>query len=294
MYSGIWLPIVTPFRSGEVDFEALRYLADHYLRTDISGIVALGTTGEAALLSGTERIAVIQTLTEVLGSRLPVIVGVGGSDTRQVIREIQSYEHWDCAGFLVSAPVYICPDQAGIRWHFEQIAQATDRSVMLYNVPHRTGVNIECDTVAQLLEHDNIVAIKECVKAQFSQLCMLPFDTLCGVDEAFLDCIAVGGTGGILASAHVLADLLVEVQNLATDNRATEARALFDRLIPTIQLLFAAPNPAAIKALLAFDHPVTDETRMPIARASAGLVERLSNARDELQDLRAEFELPAH
>jgi 4-hydroxy-tetrahydrodipicolinate synthase len=294
MFSGIWLPIVTPFRSGEVDFEALRYLADHYLRTDISGIVALGTTGEAALLSDAERIAVVQTLTEVLGSRLPVIVGVGGSDTRRVIREIQRYEHWDCAGFLVSAPSYICPDQAGICWHFEQVAQATDRSVVLYNVPHRTGVNIECDTVAQLLEHDNIVAIKECVKAQFSQLCTLPLDMLCGVDEAFLDCISIGGTGGILASAHVLADLLVEVQNLATDNRATEARALFDRLIPTIQLLFAAPNPAAIKALLAFDHPVTDETRMPIARASARLVERLSNARDQLQDLRAEFELSAH
>ncbi|CAD6555411.1 4-hydroxy-tetrahydrodipicolinate synthase family protein [Paraburkholderia metrosideri] len=293
MVSGIWLPIVTPFRSGEVDLEALRYLAAHYLRTGISGIVALGTTGEAALLSEAERLAVVQTLTDVLGSRLPVMIGVGGPDTRQVIREIQRYEHWDCAGFLVSAPSYICPDQSGIRWHFEQVAQATRRSVVLYNVPHRTGVNIECETVAQLLEHDNIVAIKECVPAHFSPLSTLPLDTLCGVDEAFLDCLAVGGTGGILASSHVLADLLVEVQDLATDNRPAEARMLFDRLIPTIQLLFSAPNPAAIKSLLAFDHPVSDETRMPIAPASARLVERLRSARDQLQDLRAEFELSA-
>jgi 4-hydroxy-tetrahydrodipicolinate synthase len=289
MYSGIWLPIVTPFRGGEIDIDALGLLAEHYLRTDISGVVALGTTAEAALLSEVERITVLQTLTEVLGSRLPILVGVGGPDTRQVVRDIHRYEHWDCAGFLVSAPSYICPDQAGIRWHFEQIAQATERSIVLYNVPHRTGVSVTPDTVAYLLEQDNIVAIKECVKAHFSELGKLPLNLLCGVDDAFPECMDAGGSGGILASAHVCADLLVEVHGLAKSNRTADARALFERLLPTIQLLFAAPNPSAIKAMLAFDHPVSDETRMPITPASATLVERLRSAREQLQDLRAEF-----
>jgi 4-hydroxy-tetrahydrodipicolinate synthase len=289
MYSGIWLPLVTPFRNGEVDVDALQHLAAYYLHTEISGFVALGTTGEAALLSETERVTVLQAITDVVGGRLPVLVGVGGSDTHEVVRELHRYEHWDCSGYLVSPPSYICPDQAGVQWHFEQVALATDRSIVLYNVPHRTGVAIAPDTVARLWEQDNIVAIKECVRDNFDKLAGMPLSVLCGTDEAFADCVRLGGSGGILASAHVCADLLVEVQHLVEANRETEAQTLFAGLVPVLRLLFAAPNPSAIKAMLAFDHPMTDETRMPITRASAQLVERLSEAREALHDLRAEF-----
>jgi 4-hydroxy-tetrahydrodipicolinate synthase len=289
MYSGIWLPLVTPFRNGAVDVDALQHLAAYYLHTEISGFVALGTTGEAALLSETERVTVLQAITDVVGGRLPVLVGVGGSDTREVVRELHRYEHWDCSGYLVSPPSYICPDQAGVQWHFEQVALATDRSIVLYNVPHRTGVAIAPDTVARLWEQDNIVAIKECVRDNFDKLAGMPLSVLCGTDEAFADCVRLGGSGGILASAHVCADLLVEVQHLVEANRETEAQTLFAGLVPVLRLLFAAPNPSAIKAMLAFDHPMTDETRMPITRASAQLVERLSEAREALHDLRAEF-----
>ncbi|WP_341317321.1 4-hydroxy-tetrahydrodipicolinate synthase [Paraburkholderia sp. IMGN_8] len=289
MFSGIWLPIVTPLRNGEVDIDALQRLADYYLRTEISGFVALSTTGEAALLQESERLTVLQALTDVVGSRLPMLIGVGGSDTRDVLREIQRYERWDCAGYLVSAPSYVCPDQAGVQWHFEQVALATERPIVLYDVPHRTGVTIAPATVARLLECDNIVAIKECVKEHFDQLSALPVNVLCGNDDAFADCLSAGGSGGILASAHVCADLLAAVQELSQANRDSDARNLFASLLPVLRLLFAAPNPSAIKAMLAFDHPITDETRMPITRASARLVEQLYRARDGLQDLRAEF-----
>jgi len=289
MYSGIWLPLVTPFRNGELDVDALQHLADHYSRTGISGFVALGTTGEAALLTGTERVTVLQAITDVVGGRLPVLVGVGGPNTREVVGEIRRYEHWDCAGYLVSPPSYICPDQAGVQWHFEQVARTTDRSIVLYNVPHRSGVAIAPDTVARLCEHDNIVAIKECVRENFNKLGGVPVSLLCGTDEAFVDCIRMGGSGGILASAHVCADLLVEVLALAESSRLTEAQTRFASLLPVLRLLFSAPNPSAIKAMLAFDHPMTDETRMPITRASAQLVERLGEAREALRDLHAEF-----
>lgn len=289
MFSGIWLPIVTPFRNGEVDVDALQRLADYYLRTDISGFVALSTTGEAALLQESERLTVLQALTDVIGSRLPMLIGVGGSNTRDVLHDIQRYERWDCAGYLVSAPSYVCPDQAGVQWHFEQAALATERPIVLYDVPHRTGVAIAPDTVARLVEHRNIVAIKECVKEHFGKLRGLPVSVLCGTDEALDDCLHNGGTGGILASAHVCADLLVAVQELIRADRDPDERNLFASLLPVLRLLFAAPNPSAIKAMLAFDHAMTDETRMPITRASAQLVERLSTARDRLQDLRAEF-----
>jgi dihydrodipicolinate synthase/N-acetylneuraminate lyase len=207
MLSGIWLPIVTPLRSGEVDIDALQRLADYYLRTEISGFVALSTTGEAALLQEAERLTVLQALTDVIGSRLPMLIGVG----------------------------------------------------------------------------------KECVKEHFDKLSGLPINVLCGTDEAFDDCLHHGGTGGILASAHVCADLLVAVQELLRAKHDMGARSLFASLLPVLRLLFAAPNPSAIKAMLAFDHLLTDQTRMPITRASAQLVERLSTARDRLQDLRAEF-----
>ncbi|NPT57983.1 4-hydroxy-tetrahydrodipicolinate synthase family protein [Paraburkholderia elongata] len=289
MFSGIWLPIVTPLRNGEVDVDALQRLADYYLRTEISGFVALSTTGEAALLQESERLTVLQALTDVIGSRLPMLIGVGGSNTRDVLHDIQRYERWDSAGYLVSPPSYVCPDQAGVQWHFEQAALATERPIVLYNVPHRTGVTIAPDTVARLVEYGNIVAIKECVKEHFSKLRGLPINVLCGTDEAFDDCLNNGGTGGILASAHVCTDLLVAVQELIRADRNADARNLFACLLPVLRLLFAAPNPSAIKALLAFDHSMTDETRMPITRASAQLVERLSTARDRLQDLRAEF-----
>ncbi|MGA7780979.1 MAG: 4-hydroxy-tetrahydrodipicolinate synthase [Paraburkholderia sp.] len=289
MYSGIWLPIVTPFRGGELDIDALQRLAEHYLSTEISGFVALGTTGEAALLSDAECVTVLEALSDVVGKSLPVLVGVCGSDTREVVRQIRRYAHWDCNGYLVAPPSYICPDQAGVQWHFEQVAQATDRSIVLYDVPHRTGVTIAPDTVARLLEHDNIVAIKECVKDHFKALSDLPISVLCGTDEAFVDCLSAGGTGGILASAHVCADLLVEVQELTRANREAEARTLFAGLLPVLRLLFDAPNPSTIKAILSFDHSSTAETRMPITPASAQLVERLFRAREQLQNLSAEF-----
>lgn len=135
MFSGIWLPIVTPLRNGEVDIDALQRLADYYLRTEIAGIVALSTTGEAALLQEAEPLTVLQALSEVVRSRLPMLIGVGGSNTRNVLHEIQRYERWDCAGYLVSAPSCVCPDQAGVQWHFEQAAGATERPIVLYDVP---------------------------------------------------------------------------------------------------------------------------------------------------------------
>lgn len=289
MFSGIWLPIVTPLRNGEVDIDSLQRLAEYYLHTEISGIVALSTTGEAALLQEAERLTVLQALTEVTGARLPMLIGVGGSNTRDVLRDIQRYERWECAGYLVSAPSYVCPDQAGVQWHFEQAALATERPIVLYDVPHRTGVAIAPDTVARLIECGNIVAIKACVKEHFGKLSALPINVLCGTDEALDDCLHHGGTGGILASAHVCADLLVAYQDLLAAGREVDARNLFASLLPVLRLLFAAPNPSAIKAMLAFDHSLSDETRMPISRASAQLVDRLSTARDRLQDLRAEF-----
>ena len=282
MYSGIWLPLVTPFRSNKVDVDALQKMTDRYARTGISGFVVLGTTGEAALLSEIERVTVLQAVTDVVTNRLPVLVGVGGLNTRKFVREMQRLEHWDIAGFLVSAPAYLCPNQEGLVWHFERIASATQRHVVLYDVPHRTGVPIEAETARRLCELDNVVGIKACAAERFEAFGQLGVDMLCGTDAAFLNCLDAGGVGGILASAHVCADMLIEVQTLAQTGQREAADALFGQLRPLIDLLFATPNPSSIKAMLALDGSISDEVRMPIAPVSVTQRERLIQAKKDL------------
>ena len=275
MVSGIWLPIVTPFKDGQVDVDALQRLAERYLSQEISGFVALGTTGEAALLDHSERLKVLRSLFEVIGTRLTVVVGVGGINTRDMVQEIRELDRWDIGGYLVSAPAYICPDQNGIRWHFDQIASVTERPIILYDVPHRTGVCIEPRTVERLVERANIVAIKACVPATFQKLCQLPISVLCGNDDAYVDCLIAGGSGGILTSAHLFADILAEIHERVLSARTEDAVVFFEALKPVIKLLFAAPNPAGVKAALAIDGVIGSETRLPIMEASVALKEQL-------------------
>ncbi|WP_028204350.1 4-hydroxy-tetrahydrodipicolinate synthase family protein [Paraburkholderia nodosa] len=287
MFEGIWLPIVTPLRDGEVDVEALELLTDKYASDGVAGIVALSTTGESALLNDVERVTVLQAITEVAAGRVPVIAGLGGSDTRAFVQELRTLERWDVAGFLVPPPSYVCPDQAGLAWHFGQIARATSKPLVLYDVPHRTGVSIEVETVRELAEIDNIVAIKACASERFNALGQLPISLLCGTDEAFLECLEAGAAGGILASAHICPDLLRDVHALVKAGYGEAAARLFARFKGVLRLLFAAPNPSAIKAMLALDGILSHETRMPIRPASPALVTQLEFARAVLDDLRA-------
>jgi 4-hydroxy-tetrahydrodipicolinate synthase len=271
MISGIWVPLVTPFKQGRVDTNALQTLAEHYLTTDISGFVVLGTTAEAALLSHDERLSVIHAVFDAVGSHLPIMVGIGGIDTYEMQRQIDAFSAWDSAGFLVSAPAYIRPDQKGIEWHFGQIASCTERLITLYDVPHRTGVTIAPQTVEALLRYRNVSAIKACVPESFRDFAKLPLDLLCGTDDAFLACLAEGGVGGILASAHLFPQMLSDVQRLFLTGHGNEANTRFSAILPAIQLLFSAPNPSMIKAGLALMGLIRKETRLPITEASSAL-----------------------
>lgn len=271
MISGIWVPLVTPFKDGRIDSNALQTLAEHYLTSDMNGFVVLGTTAEAALLDVDERLQVLHAVFEAVGSHLPIIVGIGGSNTHEMKQQIDMLDAWDTAGFLVSAPAYIRPDQKGIAWHFGQIASCTDRPIALYDVPHRTGVAIAPETVEALLKYRNIVAIKACVPETFASFAKLPLDLLCGTDDAFLACLEAGGAGGILASAHLFPQILSDVQRMFLTGNFEEARSRFSEILPAITLLFSAPNPSAIKAGLALMGLIRKETRLPITEASAAL-----------------------
>lgn len=284
MFSGIWIPLVTPFHDDRVDTVALRRLVRHYQGAGVAGFVALGTTGEAALLSQIERYTVLETIAEACGDRTPFLIGVGAADTREVCAQIRHYERWDSAGYLVPPPYYVCPSQAGLRWHYTQVAASTARPVVLYNVPKRTGVSIAPHTALVLAEQANIVAVKECVADHFVALQGGPLDVLSGDDSALLDCLAHGGTGGILAGAHVRPELFVALVAHYRAGRIDEAMRLADALAPLAALLFAEPNPAPVKALLAEAGQISGQARLPILPVSESLRRRLVAAMQALEE----------
>ncbi|ALF88890.1 MULTISPECIES: 4-hydroxy-tetrahydrodipicolinate synthase [Ralstonia solanacearum species complex] len=285
MFEGIWIPLVTPFHRGQIDTAALHRLVRHYQDAGVAGFVALGTTGEAALLSQVERYTVLETIAEASGGRTPFLIGIGAPDTHEMASQLRHYERWPAAGYLVPPPYYICPSQAGLRWHFSQIAAATSRPIVLYNVPKRTGVSIAPHTALILAEIANIVAIKECVADQFAALQGGPLQVLSGGDGALLKCLRHGGSGGILAGAHIRPDRFVALVAHFRAGRLDTAAHLAEQLAPLAALLFAEPNPAPVKALLAEIGLIRAETRPPILPVSDTLRARLTQALAALDEM---------
>jgi 4-hydroxy-tetrahydrodipicolinate synthase len=270
-FEGIWVPIITPFRDGCVDFEALQRLASDLVNSGIRGLVVCGTTGEACHLDDKEQAAVLSAVLEAVGPGYPVVMGISGSDTRAVTRKVRDFSEYDIAGFLVSAPCYVRPSQEGILLHFRACASATDRPIILYNVPARSGVNIDLSTVIALSADPQFVAMKES-SGNIAQLedtiNQTPLKVLSGDDTLILTTLCFGGHGAIAAAAHIRPDLYVHMYKLVRAGQLEQARAVFNRLLPLIRLLFSEPNPAPVKAVLALQGRVREELRLPMNSVS--------------------------
>jgi len=277
-FTGIWLPMVTPMRDGEVDTNAAVQLAAHYQRAGLSGLVLFGSTGEGNLLSTAEKIAMVQAI-QASGAALPIVLGAGGVDTRKICDDIRRLDRLDLAGYLVPPSYYLRPSAEGIAWHYHQIARATSRPVILYNVPKRTGVAMSVDTMETLAQDPQFAAVKECDPAMLDTLVRRnAIPTLCGEDDAFVDHALRGGLGAIPVVAHLYPTRMVEVMRLARAGHADAARTLFDPLRPLIRLLFEESSPAPVKKLLALQGWIADELRMPMTPASDALAVRLDRA----------------
>lgn len=274
-FAGIWLPMVTPLRQGRVDLRAAQRLASRYREAGVSGLVLFGSTGEGNLLALSEKIEMIHAIRDDAHA-LPIMIGAGGVDTNGVAAAVRRLDTTHPAGYLVPPPYYLCPSQAGIMWHYRQIAWATDRPLVLYNIPKRTGVQMTVETMEALASCPTIVAVKECHPAVLQTLRQRGRITaLCGEDKALLAHFSDGGSGAIPASAHVRPDLFVRMMRLAQAGHAEAARELHDALSPLIRLLFAEPNPAPVKKALAMEGLIEDELRMPLTPASRALAARL-------------------
>jgi 4-hydroxy-tetrahydrodipicolinate synthase len=282
--SGLWLPLVTPFREGRLDERSLLRLSRHYLGQPVDGLILAATTGEGLTLdeAETERLAALSAA-EVAG-RLPLYLRLSGSDTRKLAKTLAQRAAWPVEGYLVACPYYLRPSQEGLYRHFAALAEATDRPILIYNIPYRTGVNMTNETLLRLAELPNIIGLKDCAAdaAQSAELLRCKpagFSVLTGEDAQFHGALAQGADGGILATAHLRTEGFAQVraQLLAGNNAA--AREIWHGLIDLVRLLFAEPSPAPVKFCLWQQGLITSpEVRLPMTEVTTALAARLSGA----------------
>lgn len=280
---GVWLPIITPFSNDKIDLVSYQRMINHYIKEGISGLMPLGTTGESPTVSDEEFEQLIAKTMEYADDRVPVFIGLGGNDTKKVMKKLKIVERYQVAGILSVSPYYNRPDQRGIYEHFLRISEATDRDIILYNIPYRTGRNVENETLYRLAELKNIVGLKDAsgdIKQTMELLRQPPanFSILTGEDIFFYLTLVLGGQGGILASAHLNTSQFIEIYDKVKKNDHQAALAVWEKIANLIPLLFEEPNPAPIKYCLeklGLIHSA--ETRLPLMPVSEKLQRTLDS-----------------
>ncbi|MFI6604110.1 4-hydroxy-tetrahydrodipicolinate synthase family protein [Nonomuraea sp. NPDC050536] len=278
MLKGIHVPLVTPFdESGAVALDAVEKLARHVLDQGASGLVALGTTGEVAALTAEERAGVIETC---LGMGAPLVVGVSGNDTRstaQALRELPA----GVTAALVPVPYFLRPSERGVIAHFEALAEASPVPIVIYHIPYRTGQPVSAATLRHLGGHPMIAGVKYATggidQDAVDLLGDLPtgFEVLGGDDAYISPLLALGASGGILASAHLDTGSFADLVTAWHAGDAVRARALGHRLARLSAALFTEPNPTVIKGVLHARGLIpTADVRLPLLPAGADSIAR--------------------
>ncbi|AZC24438.1 4-hydroxy-tetrahydrodipicolinate synthase [Pseudomonas sessilinigenes] len=278
-FQGIWVPIVTPFHNGAIDFVALRRLASHLLESAVAGLVVCGTTGEAAALDKDEQLAVLDEVLQ-LAPATRVIMGLAGNNLQELLAMQQRVLERPIAALLVPAPYYIRPSQAALEQFFQRLADASRVPLIVYDIPYRTGVTLNQDTLLNIVRHPRIAAVKDCAGNLEKTLALLAsgeVQVLCGEDLQLFSALCLGASGAIAASAHIRPELFVQLHRQVMDQRLEAARTTFMQLAPLIQGLFSEPNPAPVKALLARQGLIEPHLRAPMEDCSAPTVERLGH-----------------
>lgn len=274
-FSGTGVALVTPFLAdGSIDFPSLEKLVNHVIDNGVDFLVALGTTAETPTLSIVEKIAVLEFVIQINNGRKPVVCGLGGNSTALVLKDLSEFPLAKVDGILCVVPYYNKPNAEGIYQHFKAVAGATDKDIILYNVPGRTGTNMAVDTVVRLAnDFKNIVAIKEAAgnMSQSMQLVNnLPnsFRILSGDDDLVMPQIAAGFSGVISVAANCWTKDFTDMVNAALNNDFEKARTLHYKLLNGIALLFAEGNPAGVKYVLSQMDICENTFRLPVVGAS--------------------------
>jgi 4-hydroxy-tetrahydrodipicolinate synthase len=292
--SGIWLPLVTPFVDGRVDLASYERLLEHYLEAGVSGFFPLGTTGESPTLEEDEMDAIVERTLAVVMGRASVFVGVGGNATNKVVKRLDRLQRQAFDGIVSVCPYYNRPGQDGLREHFTRVAAATDRPILIYNIPYRTSVNLANDTLLELAQLPNIVGVKDSCGNLAQSLDLLRrrphgFAVMTGDDPWLYTFLAHGGDGGILASSHLETLRFREVYERMAANDHRGARAAWSALETLVPLLFREANPMPIKHSLWRQGLIASpECRLPLTRISRELADELDRALEAMPPLAAE------
>jgi 4-hydroxy-tetrahydrodipicolinate synthase len=280
---GLWLPLVTPFRHGELDEASLRRLLRHYAALPVDGLVLAATTGEGLTLTPAETEQLAVAVGDEVGrlKPLPVCLGLSGSNTAALLDTLDHTAGWPIDGYLISCPYYSRPSQRGLELHFGALADRARHPVMLYNIPYRTGVNLGNAAMLRLAGHPNIAGLKDCSADRTQSLDLLRqrpenFAVLTGEDAQYFDALVDGADGAILASAHLETETFAEIHSLLAAGARDAAQARWQSVADLVRLLFSEPSPAPIKHWLwragLIERP---EVRLPMTEVSAELAARL-------------------
>lgn len=279
---GTGVALVTPFhKQGNIDFTAFGNLIEHTISGGVDYLLCLGTTSEYPTLSKQEKMAIVEYTIEKVENRVPIVLGMGGNDTRSLVDEIRKTDFSSIAAILSVAPYYNKPNQNGLYTHFKAVAEASDVPVILYNVPGRCGVNISAETCVQLAtDFPNIIGIKE-ASGNISQ-CMdilmnkpQGFTVVSGEDALVLPLMALGMQGVISVTANAFPKQMSELVNHCLKSNMKKARAVHEKLLPFSKAIFEEGNPVGIKAALEIMNIASSNLRQPLVKASKPLQTKL-------------------
>ena len=279
-FQGLLTALVTPFVDGKLDEDCFRSLVRRQIDGGVSGIVPCGTTGEAPTLTVDEHVEVVRWALEAAAGRVPVMAGIGSNCTATAISTGRRVAALGVDGVLATAPYYNKPTQDGLFHHFRAIAESVDVEVCLYDVPGRTAVHIEPETVERLCEVDNISCIKDATgdmanAAEIRRRCGDRIGLLSGDDFTTLPFLTLGGSGVISVASNVVPATMAQLVTAARGGRLEEARILSEQLFPLFDALFLESNPIPVKAAMAHLNLLNDELRLPLLPMSPQPREKL-------------------
>ena len=292
MFRGIFTALVTPFRDGVIDTSAFEKLIEAQIAAGITGIVAVGTTGESPTLSNEEREQVIRLAVRTANKRCRVLAGTGSNATHHAVADTRMAEKLGADGALLVAPYYNKPSQEGLFRHFKAIAAATSLPIVLYNIPGRCGVDITPDTVARLAnESQNIVSIKEASGSveRVSELRMrLPdsFTILSGDDSLTLAFMSVGAAGVVSVASNLFPAEVCALVRAFESGDVIAATKLHHKMFPLFKDLFIEPNPVPVKTALSWRGVMSGECRLPLCEMTAANQARLRKTLDAFESAR--------
>jgi 4-hydroxy-tetrahydrodipicolinate synthase len=281
-FTGCGTALVTPFTSsGAVDEAAVRRLAKRQVEAGIHFLVPCGTTGEAPTLSAAERRRVVELVVDEVAGRVPVLAGAGGYDTREVIEAAKEMQSAGASGLLSVTPYYNKPTPDGLVRHYQAIAEATPLPIVVYNVPGRTGCNVDPATLARLTTIPHLVAVKE-ASGNMTQICEVmravppEFIVLSGDDALTLPAMAVGARGIVSVASNELPAEMTQLVEAAEANDFTYAREIHTRLLPLMLANFAESNPIPVKCVMAQMGLLEESYRLPMVPPRAETRQKLA------------------